>query len=360
MKNNVSLSDAIVYGNVSNISVEVPGVVNASGELILESSMNDILGIDIGYGDVKVVYGDVSGNISKVFKFPSAIGITARSEYVSDVRVLDFKDHSYYVGENALLLPSSNMVDISEYKNLEYYAPLFLYYAMKTIGIDDVPDYVVCGLSKAQITNSGYFKEALEKFTVNGRTFEGNRISILPQGAGSKLTVDVYGDEFPNKQTDLNAVRTFIGVDIGFNTLDFFVVFNGKTSPSLFEGIEHQGVMKIAHSLGAFIKERFDRDISLHEAKEILDTGYYKLRGDYHDLSDQITEIKTQYLDEIQDLINKRYGNVIDKCDFVYLSGGGSVFFKDVASKGFYRVPKTKPEFYNAIGFYLYGKNNLL
>ena len=93
----------------------------------------------------------------------------------------------------------------------------------------------------------------------------------------------------------------------------------------------------------------------MHEAKEALDTGVYKLRGQRHDISKQVYEIKQGYLKEIQDLINQRYGDVIDKCDFVYLSGGGSVFFKDVDKTGFFRTPKKAPEYYNAIGFYLYG-----
>lgn len=320
-----------------------------------ESSVKSVLGIDIGYGDVKVIYGDTTGKISKIFKFPSAIGVTQRNAYVADNRVLDFKEHAYYVGEDALNLPSANMVDISEYKNLEYYAPLFLYHAMRMIGLEQAPDYVVCGLSKAQIGNSGYFKEALESFEVNGKAFSGIKVSILPQGAGSKITVDTYGDEFPQHQKDMNAENTFIGVDIGFNTVDIFLVMNGKTSPSLFEGIEHQGVMKVAQSLAAYIKTEYQRDITLHEAKEALDTGVYKLRGQRHDISKQVFEIKQGYLKEIQELINQRYGDVIDKCDFVYLSGGGSVFFRGVDQTGFFKTPKKVPEFYNAIGFYLYG-----
>lgn len=345
-------AELTVIGYSDGESVTV--LCDANGNLE-GSTVKDVLGIDIGYGDVKVIYGDTTGKITKIFKFPSAIGVTQRNAYVSDTRVLDFKEHSYYVGEDALSLPSANMVDISEYKNLEYYAPLFLYHAMRMIGLEEAPDYVVCGLSKAQIGNSGYFKEALESFEVNGKAFNGIKVSILPQGAGSKITVDTYGDEFPQHQRDMNAENTFIGVDIGFNTVDIFLVMNGKTSPSLFEGIEHQGVMKVAQMLAEYIKGEYGREITLHEAKEALDSGVYKLRGQRHDISKQVYEIKQGYLKEIQELINQRYGDVIDKCDFVYLSGGGSVFFNGIDSTGFFRTPKKVPEYYNAIGFYLYG-----
>ena len=349
------MDDISVIGECDSESITFQCSFDNDDALLEECTVKDVLGIDIGYGDVKVIYGDTTGKISKIFKFPSAIGVTQRTEYVADTRIVDFKEHSYYVGEDALSLPSSSMVDIAEYKNLEYYAPLFLYHAIKLIGLDEMPGYVVCGLSKAQICNSGYFKEALESFVVNGVKFSGINVSVLPQGAGSKITVDTYGDEFPQQQRDMNSENTFIGVDIGFNTIDIFLVMNGKTSPSLFEGIEHQGVMKLAQLVAAYIKSEFNRELTLHEAKDILDTGVYKLRGQRYDISKHIYEIKQNYLNEIQGLINSRYGDVIDKCDFVYLSGGGSAMFKDIDPTEFFRTPKKYPEFYNAIGFYLYG-----
>jgi len=121
--------------------------------------MKYILGSDIGFGDVKVTLGTSDGRIIKQFKFTSAIGITKRNEYVNDSRIYDFKEHSYYVGEDALHLPSENMIDITDYKNLEYYAPLFLYSTIKQLNVR--PDIIVSGLSEAQIQNSGHFQEGL-------------------------------------------------------------------------------------------------------------------------------------------------------------------------------------------------------
>ena len=316
--------------------------------------MKTILGIDIGYGDTKVIFGTADGKIDKQFKFPSTIGITKHSQFVQDNRIFDFKEHSYYVGADALNLPSQNMIDINEYKNLEFYSPLFLYYVIKKLGV--TPDIIVCGLSKSQIQNSGYFKENLTHFTVNDEEFNFENIYILPQGAGSKLAIDKYGDNFPHPQTDFNGQNTFVGVDIGFNTLDMFLVTDGKTSPSVFEGIEHEGVMKIATEVARNVKTIHNRDITLHEAKEILDTGVYKLRGQKYDFSEINKEIKKNYLKGLLSLIESKYGTILDKCNFIYLSGGGSSFFNTSEDK-FYRVPNSNHEFYNAIGFYLFGSS---
>lgn len=316
--------------------------------------MKNILGLDIGYGHVKAVLATSDGDILKVFKFPSAIGITNHNDFVTDNRIFDYKEHSYYVGEDALNLPSENLVDITEYKNLEYYAPVFLYKVLKMIEV--IPDVIVTGLSKAQILNSGYFKEAIQNFEVNSEKFEFSpeSVFVLPQGAGSKLAIDKYGYDFPTAQTEFTGASTYVGCDIGFSTLDLFFVTNGKTSPSVFEGIEHQGIMRIATLLATKIKEEFGRQISLHEAQETLDSGVYKLRGQKHDMSSVILDIKKIYIKNLIELIEDRYGKILDKCNFIFLTGGGSAFF-NTTENGFIRVPKSHYEYYNSIGFALWG-----
>ena len=313
--------------------------------------MKNVLGIDIGYGHTKVVL-ITDGEVSRIFKFPSLIGITSKTEFVSDTRIYTYKDNHYYVGEDALNLPSENIVDITEYKNLEFYAPLFMFKALKMLGV--IPDIVVTGLSKAQIENSGYFKDALQNFTVNGEALTFNALYVLPQGAGSKLAIDKYGYDFPNLQTEFTGGSTYIGCDIGFSTLDMFFVTNGRASPNVFEGIEHEGVVKIAALLSAVIEKQHNRKISLHEAQDVLDTKTFKLRGQRFDLSKEIQDIKRKYMEELLVNIESRYGKVLDKCDFIFLSGGGSSYFNS-SENNFIRVPKSHYEYYNAIGFALWG-----
>jgi len=314
--------------------------------------MKYTLGIDIGYGHTKVVLIGSDGDVAQIFKFPSMIGITSKNEFVSDTRIFTYKDNNYYVGDDALSLPSENIVDITEYKNLEFYAPLFLYKALKMIDVK--PDVIITGLSKAQIENSGYFKEALQNFTVNGEQFSFDTLYVLPQGAGSKLAIDKYGYDFPNIQTEFTGGSTYVGVDIGFSTLDMFYVTNGKASPNVFEGIEHEGIMKIANMLIKNIDAQHGRKISLHEAQNALDTKVYKLRGQKYDLTEMISSIKKDYMKGLLILIENRYGKILDKCDFIFLSGGGSAFFNN-SENNFIRVPKSHYEYYNAIGFALWG-----
>lgn len=314
--------------------------------------MKKVLGIDIGFGDVKIIYGSSDGSIIKKFKFPSMVAVTNKSAYVSDSRIFDYKGYAYYIGDNAFSSPTENQIDITEYKNLEYFAPLLLGYALSQIG--DTPDIIVSGLSKAQIQFSGNFKKGLQSFTVNNIDYKFDNVFVLPQGAGSKLCIDKYGDNFPHEQSEFSGKTTFVGIDIGFNTLDMFMVVDGKTSPTLFEGIENEGIMKIARLVADMVKLDHARDITLQEAKQIITSGSYKLRGTVHNYSDFIKSTKKEYLNGLLKLIENRYGKIVDKCDFISLSGGGSVIFKNTEDN-FIKVPKTAHEYYNALGFFLFG-----
>lgn len=317
-----------------------------------------ILGLDIGYGSTKCILME-NEQILQKFKIESVIGITQKNSYIKDSRMFDYKDHSYYVGEDALSLPSENLIDITEYKNLAYYAPLFIAKVLKIIDNDlqgRMPDILVSGLSKAQIQFSGHFRETIESFDVDDKHYHFPKIFIIPQGAGSKLCIDKYGSDFPNPQREFTGNASYIGVDIGFSTLDMFRVVDGKTSASVFEGIEHEGIMKIASKIAALIKEKHNRDIGLHEAREVLDTGVYKLRSNQYNYKKEINEIKKDYICNLMKLIESKYGKILDKCDFIFLSGGGSAFFNSARYEdNEIRVPKSNFEYYNALGMALFG-----
>ena len=320
-----------------------------------------VLGLDIGYGDVKVVIGD-ENQISHLFKFSSAIARAQKVSSIRDPRIIEITLPSgeldnVYVGPDALNLPSNQIIDIRDYQLLEAYAPAFIAKALEIAEVrNDEIDMMVCGLSVAQLNMSGYFKERIKQFTVNGTNYKFEKIFLLPQGAGSKLAFDKFGDHYPQPRTT-STNETYIGADCGFCTLDMFYVTGGKTSPNLFEGIENAGVTRIAHDIQTAIKDKFGKDITLREAKEILDSGFYKLRCVTHDMDEAIKEVCKLYSQYLLELIEERYGNIIDKCDFVCLLGGGVNVLR--LDDPFFRVVKNKSEFYNALGFYLYGVRQL-
>lgn len=125
---------------------------------------------------------------------------------MNDVNLIEHEGRSFYVGEAALGIQNSAIIDISDYSRLEKATPLFLLKAIKDLDIS-VPDIIVLGLSIAQVSNSGYYKETVENlFKGLGKDV---RVIVLPQGAASKLTIDRYGATFPQVSKDFNPQRGF-------------------------------------------------------------------------------------------------------------------------------------------------------
>lgn len=318
-----------------------------------------ILGIDVGYSACKCILLHKDGTTIKKFKFPSYIGITKTNiDGVQNERIVQYDENHYFIGEDAKHLPSANLVEIQEYKNLEYYAPLFIYHAMKIAGVLETGvAKVVTGLSIAQIQNSGYFQEAISHYVVDGVEYK-NDVLLLPQGAGVKIAYDKFGANYPEIQKEFLGEANYVIADIGFNTVDMLLISKGKTDPNLFEGIEKSGIMRIAAQMAQIVNEKHQRQITLQEAREVLDTGIYKLRGTKYNYEPEVQNLKDAFLKEILRLINERYGAIIDKVDFLVIGGGGSYLFKD-SNDGFIKVLKNDCEYYNAIGEALYGLANL-
>lgn len=311
--------------------------------------MTKIVAIDQGFSDSKVIYGTEQG-ILKVFKFPGVVGVVQKNDMVNDNRLIQLDDKYFYVGEDALHLPSDSIIDISDYAKLEYFAPLFMY---KTFSIiEDTPDILVLGLSIAQIGNSGYYRDRIKTYLTGlGINCE---VFVLPQGAIAKLAIDKYGTDFPNENINFNKKSTYIGADVGFNTLDVFHVINGQTSSNLVRGIEGKGAIVMARSLVEKIKDLYNIELTISEVKDVLVTGNFKRRGKIYQCDKLLNEVKLEYQEMLIEIVEAEFGKVMDKVDNFIMIGGGSTFFSSDPS-GFMIAPKNKPEFYNAIGYYEYG-----
>lgn len=311
--------------------------------------MAKIVAIDQGFSDSKVVAGDDFG-VKNVFKFPGVVGVVLKNEMVNDDRLIPLDDKYFYVGEDALHLPTDSIVDISDYNKLEYFAPLFIY---KTFAmLESTPDILVLGLSIAQIKNSGYYKERIEKYL--DQMGIKCKIFILPQGAIAKLAVDKYGINFPTENINFNKNASYILVDVGFNTLDVCHVINGQTSSNLVIGLEGKGAIVMAEEVQKGIKESYNIDLSISEVKDVLVTSNFKRRGKIYACDKLVADAKLNYQNMLIEIIEANFGKVLDKVDNLIMVGGGATFFKTEPTS-FMQAPKNKPEFYNAIGYFEYG-----
>lgn len=313
-----------------------------------------ILAVDTGFGDTKVIFGDSTG-VKNLYKFPSAIAQVEHNELINDSSLIHYAGAHFYVGDDALAVQNKSIVDISDYDVLEKAAPLFVLKAMKDLNIQ-VPDVIVLGLSIAQIANSGYYKDAIQDiFKSAGKDVH---IFVLPQGASAKLAIDKYGIEFPDLAKQFNPSINYVLCDVGFNTLDICQIINGRTSSNLLRGIEKQGAVVIASNLVKSIKEKHGIDLTIPEARKVLSENQFKRRGVSYEVADLILAAKVAYADNLKVIIEDQFGDILDKVDSLFIVGGGSYFMQNL-NDPFFKVPKSQGEFYNVIGYYLFGSEQV-
>lgn len=313
--------------------------------------MSKVLAVDIGWGYNKVCYGS-NNRIETIYKFPSVLAEVEVNELVKDKRVITYEGKSYYIGEDALNMSTSSIIDLSKYEELEFYAPVFVYKALSDIG--EVPDKIVLGLSIAQIEHSGHYKDRVTKFLRNsGVTAD---VVVVPQGLMAKLAIDKYGVQFPTETKMHTGEGNYVLCDLGFNTLDLVRVVNGEASTSMVVGIPDKGAIIIVNSIRKAIKDTKRIDLTISEGREVLDRGYLRRRGHNHDMTTVIEAARNNYIKMLQDLIEESFGDVLDKVDNLVLVGGGSYSLAAASDDtGFVKSPSEYAEFYNSIGFFLFG-----
>ncbi|RDU53354.1 hypothetical protein CQA49_06820 [Helicobacter sp. MIT 00-7814] len=301
------------------------------------------LGIDTGFGHTKYCFKNKKGDIS-LKKFPSVVALCPDDiEEDESICVMDGKN--YYVGSLALKQDFRLIKEISTYKDLELYAPLLIEEIRRKENLkpSDIEEITV-GLALAHKSHAESFKKRLEHFTINDKDYN-IKVTVIPQGVGA---VKALQDFWKGKEQE---PQDYILVDIGFSTVDIVLVYDGviqKGRLNEANSFEKKGVVQIAESMQKHIKEKFNTNITNKEALKIIVEGKYKLRGEEHDLSSYIDELKKAYTQDIMNFLESKYSNEIDKLDaFIFVGGGG--YFIDTQYTKHIRTFKNS-EYYNAIG----------
>jgi hypothetical protein len=322
-----------------------------------------VLAVDLGYGSTKVCYKQ--GTRLKYFKKVSAVAEVPSIDHVTDENAFPFNGKQYYLFDTALKLPSTSLIDMMTFDGFKKASPIILRYLIHKLDIE--PDLIVIGLSIAQIQHSGVY----QRYVADTLQIDVNKILVVPQGAGAKVTYDTYYLE-PSKAPDERVnTRSFdyLGLDLGFNTVDAFMVLEGAMSAALSEGFPGEGVVKVADRVVSELGKR-DYSIDVQDAKSIITTGKLHYRGEIVELNTLVSEIIAAYLKDLIQTVEKRYGAQMNKLSNIVLSGGGAQvlmkhknaveeILRKYYTPGFLEISE-QGEYCNAIGYYHIGSKMLL
>lgn len=316
-----------------------------------------VLAIDVGYGSVKCCYTNSQG-IKRYEKYISAVGKVGASSVVNDTNAFSFNGQMYYLFDTALKLPNDQLLDLQSYEDLKEASPIIISYLLKKYKVDY--DKIVLGLSMAMVENS---KDYLNYLSTHLALPE-DKFLLIPQGIGSKIAYDRYNrnPEDPTQYNDIR-VKNFLGVDIGFNTIDIYQCIGGATSGQTVRGFRGEGVCLIAFQLIDKIRSDTGIDITIQHAKEIIETGVLIHRGGTYIYRDDIYKFIKNYLKRVVELLETNFSKVIDNMDNIIFVGGGAALLNKYKNdikeelekyyKGDFIMIPEMPEFYNVLGYHL-------
>jgi len=273
-----------------------------------------ILSVDSGFGTDDYAYEE-----DGVIKFNKHSAVYSEAPIDAEDMPL-FEGKRYYIGEEALMEESEDIINVIDYKTHEKFAPMSIWVILNKLNLSskDISKLYI-GLSLSQKDYALQYIKRVTKFKVNGEVFDfTDKIVLVPQGVSAKYAIDhIYFKENKN--------QTYAIIDIGQLTIDIATVINGKVRFENATGNSNEGVIKIIQKIQEYIAKEFKEVISIKEAQNVLSTGKYNLFGE-HDLSEQINEFTKDYSKYIVSMLKMRHRNIFKKYSKIFFVGGGSYF----------------------------------
>jgi plasmid segregation protein ParM len=327
-----------------------------------EGIMNVHIGLDVGFGDVKIVASivDQDGSDTTVsLKYPTAIAY-AKDGIIGDLadqEEYEFNGRTFVVGSTAL-----QYQDVFATRGIDFlltYAPLLAYKAVAGILRDaslqladllSAEKRLCLGIPLAHYPRRQELQEPLSRCHVSGDTVEFDHVEVRAQGQGILFdyVLDDQGKPVPERVN-----QNVLVVDIGFNTVDVLGVIEGRPSRQWSGMLENAGICRICEDLKTYLQKEFRFSLCDHVVKDVLEKGHISLYGVCHDLSTTIRKTTEAYSDWLSREINSRWDGFLKRADRLIIAGGGAYYVDDLQRQypeQFVVVPQDS-EYSNAWGF---------
>lgn len=312
--------------------------------------MGNILGIDVGYGHVKWVAIDDTGEV-KTAIFPSVAPITSRERTVETngmtglrTVTVNIGQHNYAVGRDAFLETDANYCQsrLPDFSQTDRYRALMLG-ALSMSGLKDI-DHLVIGLPLTTLANyhsnlqSAYLGDHLIGSTYARRKVEitVRNVHVSSQPAGAMIhAVSVN----PQLRKTTNLI-----LDMGYFTMDFlmceglrpFYARSGAIEGGMSGYFDHLGgiVLEQLSELGVPRQTsvdhfRLERSISRPETGPGNNEIYSLQIGNKTvNITESVEKSKTKLNEYLDRMLSALGTGSLDLINTVVLAGGGGKFIQ--------------------------------
>jgi plasmid segregation protein ParM len=343
-----------------------------------------IVGSDLGYGQVKVLSGDMN------LKFPSAVGnpisdfgrtaAISNEEELLNSLTITLDGTKYYVGHNALVNTRNGRFSLRQNKSetesnkVKFITSL----ALLTQEDQEYAEFdVISGLPVLEYKNQ---KDSLERMMYNnGKPFELtmhygpkevqkqlkiNTAKVITQGEGAfyDFVLNENGQIMEERANDVSG--QVMVVDVGFRTTDIVTMENGSYIEIKSDQL-NKGVVQIHQECLRLIMERLGIKKELNDMDEIVRNGEIYHNREYHNVTDIIEDAARPFAADIVDNLHLLSNDQLGSMQRILITGGGASIISQYVQELLNNVIKVSAmnnaEFSNPNGYYKYGlllKNN--
>lgn len=312
-----------------------------------------MIGLDIGFGDVKAVSPSPGGENEAKIKFPTSVSYAPSGPVDlpgsgNGWSEREYQGRRYVVGSGLASSFSTRSWDF-----YERYAPLLAWEAVRgRLGLDSPRLRAAVGLPLAWYTpgNRGLLTRRLRRIEVSGggSPLELD-VEVYPQGAGALFDYRLGDDGRERPGTDVSGLV----IDVGFNTVDVVAFEDGAAVKADSGMLERAGMSRPAGELARILQAETTINLSEQEGKEVLARGVLSVYGHEKDLSETSRRVVEDYASWLMSVVSSRWEDRVQRAAVLILAGGGARYLAEYAPSRYRDLLYTpeEPEFANARGF---------
>ncbi|WP_234305591.1 ParM/StbA family protein [Diaphorobacter sp. J5-51] len=328
--------------------------------------MMNILGIDIGYSNLKIAYGSTDGDVTTALR-PAGAAPSDRFGSRFDGRAQDDFLHVLVDDQPFIAGVSSDRAEMwerslhADYSKTPSYKAL-MHAGMLMSGMNEI-DVLVTGLPVSQFNDPAKRAELEKKFVgkhqiTPKRSVNVNQVKVLAQPVGGLLDYIEQQDEEKTGFLVDDDARVLV-VDPGFFSLDWVLVSNGQLQRQS-SGTSLKASSVLLEQAARFIAEDYGATPSTESLENAVrnNKSSILIMGQRVQIELYIKKASEAMASVTADAIQKSLRIESVSPDVVVMVGGGATFFEKAVREAFSKLKVVMPKdpvFSPARGFWLMG-----
>lgn len=317
-------------------------------------SKSKCIGVDVGYGHMKVVTDSGEGLTRIVL--PSVVGnyeerTAMEGLRLSTLELVEIGSQKLLIGRSALK-HSTRIFNAREKGWIGSVAYLALMKnAIQHSNPDSISIAITSGLPISHYkTDKGKLTNLIREVAKNEAITV--KVKVIPQPLGSFF--NLLFDEHGGVQ-DEGLVNSRIGIlDIGFYTSDLLTIDNLEPVENQMASFEN-GVAGTLESIARDIEKAYDLRPDLHKTEEAIRKGSIRVFGVDHDIATIVKQRLSEFAAEIEARAKTVWKSAAD-LDKAVLTGGGAALLKNHLDLYRHAIVIDDAQFANAVGYYKYAR----